>query len=65
MLSYFIVFGLLGFFISKAVKVDKAAVAIIVMIAIIWGLFHHAVWGLVTLGELLLGYCLGKIASKA
>jgi len=64
MLSYFIVFGLIGFFISKVVKVDKAAVTLIVATAIFWGLVHHAVWGVATLGELLLGYSVGRIVSK-
>ena len=65
MLAHFIVFALLGFFISKTVRTDKTSVAIIIAIAVVWGLFNQAIWGLVTLGELFLGYYVGKATSKS
>ena len=64
MLTYFIGFALLGFFIKQVVKDDKVAFAVVLAIAFLWGATHHAIWGIVTLGELLLGYVVAYLVNK-
>jgi hypothetical protein len=58
MLLYFILFGGIGLAIGKFVNDRKVALGIILGIAVLWGMGHRSIWGLVTLGELLLGYFL-------
>ena len=64
MLTYFIGFAILGFFIKLVVSDDKSALLVCLGIAVLWGVTHHAIWGVVTLGELLLGYVVATIAAK-
>lgn len=64
MLTYFIGFSILGFFIKRMVDDDKFALLIILGIAVLWGFTHQAIWGLVALGELLLGYVFSSLVSK-
>lgn len=55
MLSYFLVFTLLGLIVGKLLFKDKA-VLLIVVVSIFWGVFSGPIWGLATLGELFLGF---------
>jgi hypothetical protein len=56
MLGYFLLFAGVGIGIGHLVKDQKQALITALVIAALWGLSSRAIWGLVTLGELLLGY---------
>ena len=56
MLMYFIVFCGLGAALNFFIETEKTAIGAIVVIAVLWGLSHGVFWGLVTVGELFLGY---------
>jgi len=56
MLTYFIVFTIVGFVIGTLVRDTKKAIPIIVAASILWGLINAPIWGLATLGELSLGF---------
>ena len=64
MLIYFIIFCAVGAAIGKFSRDRKTALAIILGAATLWGISHMAIWGLVTLGELLLGYFLFDVFFK-
>lgn len=64
MLIYFIIFCVVGAAIGKFSRNRKTALAIILGAAMLWGIAHMAIWGLVTLGELLLGYFLFDVFFK-
>ena len=64
MLIYFIIFCAVGAAIGKFSRDRKTALAIILGAAMLWGISHMAIWGLVTLGELLLGYFLYDVFLK-
>jgi hypothetical protein len=64
MLTYFIGFATLGFFIKLVVSDNKSALLVCLGIAVFWGFTHHAIWGLVTLGEILLGYVVATFVAK-
>ena len=59
MIVYFLIFGLLGYLIGKILPQDKG-VLLIILLAIIWGISSAPIWGLVSLGELFLGFYLAK-----
>ena len=61
MIKYFIIFSVLGGVIAKLMPEQKNSILAIVGIAILWGIMSKPIWGLVTLGELLLGYFIVKI----
>lgn len=65
MLTYFLIFSLIGFVIGIALK-DKAetAVGIIITISVIWGLANAIIWGLATFGELMLGLVIAQTINK-
>jgi len=67
MLGYFLLFTGVGIGIGHLVKDQKQALFTALVIAALWGLFSRAIWGLVTLGELLLGYFIygAFIANKS
>jgi len=54
MLFYFLIFTVLGFVIRR--KLNDKGVQVIIILAIVWGLISGPIWGLVSLGELFLGY---------
>ncbi len=54
MLGYFLLFTEVG--IGHLVKDQKQALIATLVIAALWGVSSRAIWGLMTLGELLLGY---------
>lgn len=56
MLLYFLLFVGVGLAIGHFVREKKQALMVLLAIALLWGLSHRAIWGFVTLGELLLGY---------
>jgi hypothetical protein len=60
MLKYLIIFGLLGFLLSKFIDDEKTLFGIFLGISVLWGLSSAPIWGLVTLGELALGYFVGN-----
>lgn len=64
MLTYFIVFSVLGYAITKIVSDDKKSIVLIVILAILWGLKSRHIWGLVALGEMFLGYGIAKYQSS-
>lgn len=64
MLMYFIVFTTSGFIIGKLVKDINKAIPIIIATSIIWGLANAPIWGLVTLGELSLGFFIYQMINK-
>ena len=61
MIKYFIIFSVLGGVIAKLMPEQKNSILAIVGIAILWGIMSKPIWGLVTLGELFLGYFIVKI----
>ena len=63
MLIYFLLFTLAGYFIGKFFKQDKGVI-IIVVLAILWGISSAPVWGLASLGEMLLGLYISKLIAK-
>ncbi len=56
MFWYFLLFTGVGIAIGHFVKEQKQALITAIVIATLWGLSSRAIWGFVTLGELLLGY---------
>jgi len=65
MLKYVIIFSLLGFLLSKFIEDDKTVFGVFLAISVIWGLSSAAIWGLVTFGELTLGYGISKALSSS
>ena len=63
MLFYFLLFTLAGYFIGKFFTQDKGVIFIVVF-AILWGISSAPVWGLASLGEMLLGLYLFKLHAK-
>jgi hypothetical protein len=63
LLFYFLLFTLAGYLIGKFFTQDKGVI-IIVVFAILWGISSAQVWGLASLGEMLLGLYLYKIFNK-
>lgn len=62
MLFYFIVFTIIGIIIDKTNNDNEGrAIVIIIIIAIIWGIFYAPIWGLVSLGEMALGYFISRL----
>ena len=64
MLKYIIIFTGLGYVLSLFVAESKALVLIFCAIAFAWGLATAPIWGLVTLGELFLGYGIKTVLSS-
>jgi hypothetical protein len=64
MIKYLIIFSLLGFGIGKLLINQKAAIGLILVVAIGWGITSKPIWGLVTLGELMLGYAIALLLSR-
>ena len=64
MLMYFLLFTGIGFLIAKSIKSERNGFIVAIAISIIWGLSSQPIWGLVTLGELLLGFMLSKVILK-
>lgn len=65
MFFYFVVFMVIGLGLGKLVPNKKVALSLVVVLSIFWGLSHKEIWGLVTLGELLLGYFLFDVFLRA
>ncbi|GIT99702.1 hypothetical protein TSL6_02090 [Sulfurovum sp. TSL6] len=64
MLMYFIIFTVIGFIIGSLVKDINKTIAIIIVVSILWGLVNEPIWGLVTLGEISLGFFVYLIINK-
>ncbi len=64
MFMYFLIFTIIGAGLGKFIEEPKTALVIIIVIATLWGLSSQLIWGLVSLGELFLGYFLVKQLSK-
>lgn len=59
MLQYFLIFGCIGFVAEKTLT-DKASVGVILLVALFWMASHGIFWGLVSGGEMMLGYAAAK-----
>ena len=64
MFKYLIIFSLLGFLLSKFIEEDKTVFGVFLAISVIWGLSSAPIWGLVTFGELALGYGISKVLIR-
>lgn len=65
MLGYFITFTAVGFILGvMSLDNEVTAFGIIVLIAILWGISYAPIWGLVSLGEMALGYMINQIINK-
>jgi hypothetical protein len=64
MIQYFVLFTGIGFLIAKLIKSERNGFYVAIAISIFWGLTNQPIWGLVTLGELLLGFLLNRIVFK-
>jgi hypothetical protein len=64
MFMYFLLFTIIGAGVGKFIEEPKTALIVIVVIATLWGLSSQMIWGLVSLGELFLGYFLVRHLSK-
>lgn len=64
MLFYFIIFTIVGFIIGVAIKKDEIAVGIMIAIAVFWGLGSGLIWGIVSFGEMLIGYAMQRFLVK-
>ena len=64
MIKYFLFFTIIGFLIPKLIKTERNGLIFVIAISIIWGLSNQPIWGLVTLGELLLGLLINRIVFK-
>lgn len=64
MLTYFIIFSIVGFIIGKFQNNQQTAFVIIIAIAVLWGISHRPIWGFVSLGELALGYFIAMMTSR-
>lgn len=53
---YVVVFFIIGFAITKILKENKKIFFAILGVAIFWGIYYHPMWGLVSFGEMLMGY---------
>jgi hypothetical protein len=62
-LFYFLLFTLAGYFIGKFFTQDKGVILIVVL-AVLWGISSAPVWGLASLGEMLLGLYLSRMLTK-
>ncbi len=61
MVTYFLLFFAIGICVGKFVEKKIIALGLMLGIAALWGASHRAIWGMVTLGELLFGYFLYDI----
>jgi len=64
MFLYFLLFTIIGAGLGKFIAEPKTALVIIVVLATLWGLSTQLIWGLVSMGELFLGYFLVKQFKK-
>ncbi len=64
MFMYFLLFTALGAGLGKFIEEPKTALTVIIVISALWGLSSQIIWGLVSLGELFLGYFLVRHLSK-
>ena len=56
MITYLIIFAIIGFIIAKIIKEPKKSFLIILCISLIAGIIYTPMWGLVSFGEMALGY---------
>jgi hypothetical protein len=64
MIVYFLIFTIAGFVIGNLVQEKEKAFGIIIIIAIVWALSYSFFWGLVSFGELALGYFISVIIKE-
>ncbi len=63
MLAYILIFSLLGFLIGRFLSRNNGVI-LIVSLSILWGISSAPVWGLASLGEMLLGFYISQISSR-
>ncbi len=56
MISYLIIFVIIGFVIAKLIKEPKKSFLIIIVLSILCGIFYAPMWGLVSFGQMAMGY---------
>ena len=64
MFTYFLIFTIAGFVVGNIVKEKQKAFIILIAIAIFWALSNSVFWGLVSFGELTLGYFISVIFNE-
>jgi hypothetical protein len=64
MLTYLVIFTAIGFAIGHFSKEKKTSLIAILVISVLWGMSHQAIWGLATLGELMLGYFIYDVIEE-
>ena len=64
MLMYFILFTFIGFIIGNILLEKEKAFVGIIIVSIIWAFTYSIFWGLVSFGELTLGYFVAKIIRE-
>jgi len=64
MLTYLVVFTAIGFAIGHFIKEKKTSLIVILVLSVLWGMSHQAIWGLATLGELMLGYFIYDVTQN-
>jgi hypothetical protein len=61
MLSYFVLFVIIGFLLGLLGLRGQVVVIGILLGGLLWGVSKGALWGLVSVGELFIGYSLSKL----
>lgn len=64
MLTSFIGFSMLRFIIKLVVSYGTSALLVCLGIAVLLSFTHHVIWGVVTLGALLVGYVVEHLTAK-
>ncbi len=64
MIIYFLLFTISGFVIGNIVPEKEKAFGIIILLAIIWAFSYNFFWGLVSFGELALGYFISVMIKE-
>lgn len=64
MIVYFLIFTIAGFVIGNIIPEKEKAFGIIIIIAMIWAFSYSFFWGLVSFGELTLGYFISVIIKE-
>jgi len=62
--AHFIIFTIAGFVIGNIVPEKEKAFGTMIVVAIIWALAYSMFWGLVSFGELALGYFIAQMIRE-
>ena len=64
MLFYFLIFTIVGFVIGNTIIEKEKAFSVMIVVAIIWAFAYSMFWGLVSFGELTLGYFIAQMIKE-